>query len=205
MTRRSTTRKERRGRGAGVSALSGVAALLFWLAFLPQPTSAYTVSSVLTPGCHEDMTSEALRAVRSDVPGAAPMAPTHDEQALIDDLQFNVADDMRDLAAVTLLLGVRDNDLKGRSSDDLTQLAEVHGNPDNQDEHCLRSEGQDEPGGSEAAVLACRAFIRGRVAQFGHTMLYRSHQSRLHGFWRGGLIWLVDRINSRLRPSIRLD
>jgi NADH dehydrogenase len=48
-------------------------------------------------------------------------------------------------------------------------------------------------------------FIRGRVAQFGHTMLYRSHQARLHGFWRGGLIWLVDRINSRLRPSIRLD
>lgn len=48
-------------------------------------------------------------------------------------------------------------------------------------------------------------FIRGRVAQFGHAMLYRSHQSRLHGFWRGGLIWLVDRINSRLRPSIRLD
>ena len=48
-------------------------------------------------------------------------------------------------------------------------------------------------------------FIRGRVAQFGHTMLYRSHQARLHGFWRGGLIWLVDRINARLRPSIRLD
>jgi NADH dehydrogenase len=48
-------------------------------------------------------------------------------------------------------------------------------------------------------------FIRGRVAQFGHAMLYRSHQARLHGFWRGGLIWLVDRINARLRPSIRLD
>lgn len=48
-------------------------------------------------------------------------------------------------------------------------------------------------------------FIRGRVAQFGHTMLYRSHQPRLHGFWRGALIWLVDLINARLRPSIRLD
>jgi NADH dehydrogenase len=48
-------------------------------------------------------------------------------------------------------------------------------------------------------------FIRGRVAQFGHTMLYRSHQARRHGFWRGGLIWLVDLINARLRPSIRLD
>ena len=165
MTRRAMAGKRRGAWGAGISALASFVALLFWFAVAPEPTSAYTVSSVLTPGCHEDMTSEALRAVRPDVPAAVPMAPTHDEQALIDDLQFNVADDMRDLAAVTLLLSVRDNDLKGRSSDDLTQLAEVHGNPDNQDEHCLRSEGQDEPGGSEAAVTACRAFIRGRVAE----------------------------------------
>lgn len=47
--------------------------------------------------------------------------------------------------------------------------------------------------------------IRGRLAQLSHVMLYRSHQSRLHGFWRGGLLWLVDRINTRLRASIRLD
>lgn len=31
-------------------------------------------------------------------------------------------------------------------------------------------------------------FIRGRVAQLGHALLYRSHQARLHGFWRGGLL-----------------
>lgn len=47
--------------------------------------------------------------------------------------------------------------------------------------------------------------IRGRLAQFSHVMLYRSHQSRLYGFWRGGLLWLVDRLNSHLRGSIRLD
>ncbi|WP_331373375.1 NAD(P)/FAD-dependent oxidoreductase [Sinorhizobium chiapasense] len=47
-------------------------------------------------------------------------------------------------------------------------------------------------------------FIRGRVAQLGHILLYRSHQARLHGFWRGGLIWLADMINSRVRPRIRL-
>ncbi len=48
-------------------------------------------------------------------------------------------------------------------------------------------------------------FIRGRVAQLSHAMLYRAHQARVHGFWRGGLLWLVDSINTRLRPSIRLD
>ncbi|MGE4334737.1 MAG: NAD(P)/FAD-dependent oxidoreductase [Pigmentiphaga sp.] len=48
-------------------------------------------------------------------------------------------------------------------------------------------------------------FIKGRVAQFSHAMLYRSHQSRLYGFWRGGLIWLADLIHRRVKPSIRLD
>jgi len=47
--------------------------------------------------------------------------------------------------------------------------------------------------------------IRGKLAQFSHAMLYRSHQARLYGFWRGGLVWLVDRLNVRLRSSIRLD
>jgi NADH dehydrogenase len=47
-------------------------------------------------------------------------------------------------------------------------------------------------------------FIRGRVAQLGHILLYRSHKGRLHGFWRGGLIWLADMINSFVRPRLRL-
>ena len=47
--------------------------------------------------------------------------------------------------------------------------------------------------------------IKGRLAQLSHAFLYRGHQSRIHGFWKGGLVWLVDRLNRRLRPSIRLD
>ena len=47
--------------------------------------------------------------------------------------------------------------------------------------------------------------FRGTLAQLSHAWLYRSHQARLHGFWRGGLMWLVDRINSRIRARIRLD
>jgi len=49
------------------------------------------------------------------------------------------------------------------------------------------------------------ASIRGRLAQLSHAFLYRAHQSRLHGFGKGGLLWLVDRLNTRVRPSIRLD
>lgn len=47
--------------------------------------------------------------------------------------------------------------------------------------------------------------IRGRLAQLSHAMLYRSHQARLYGFWRGSLVWMVDRLNMRLRSAIRLD
>ncbi|WP_439815071.1 NAD(P)/FAD-dependent oxidoreductase [Zavarzinia sp. CC-PAN008] len=48
-------------------------------------------------------------------------------------------------------------------------------------------------------------FVRGRVARLGHSLLYRRHQARLHGFWRGGLMWLADRINARVRAPIRVD
>ncbi len=46
-----------------------------------------------------------------------------------------------------------------------------------------------------------REFIR----SISHSMLYRSHQARIYGFWRGGLLWPIDPTNSRLPPSIRLD
>ncbi len=48
-------------------------------------------------------------------------------------------------------------------------------------------------------------FIKGRIAALSHMMLYRTHQARIHGFWRGGLLWLVDLINARVKPSVRLD
>jgi MYXO-CTERM domain-containing protein len=150
----------------GLMAMAGAgAAAILWLVLIPRSTNAYTISTILSPGCHEKLTSEALRAVRLDTPMAAPLPPTGDEQALVNDVQFTLDEDMRDLGGATLLLSVRDNDLKGRGSDDLTQLAEVHGNPDNQDEHCLRNQAQDEPGGSEAALVDCRTFIRGRVVE----------------------------------------
>ncbi|WP_279483797.1 NAD(P)/FAD-dependent oxidoreductase [Aureimonas sp. SK2] len=48
-------------------------------------------------------------------------------------------------------------------------------------------------------------FLRGRVAQIGHAMLYRRHQVRLHGLRRGSLLWISDMIGSRVRPRARLS
>jgi hypothetical protein len=133
--------------------------------FAPGVAHAYTISSVATDGCHESITSAALRAVRLELPTAAPLPADRNERALIKDLEFAPDDDMTDLGGATLLVGVRDNDLKGRDSGDLTQLALVHGNPSAQREHCLRNAHEKEPGGSEMAVRDCRAFIRERIGQ----------------------------------------
>jgi hypothetical protein len=136
-----------------------------FLCAVPDAARAYTVKNIFSRGCHEEITTTALRTVRSELATAGPLAATADEQALIADLQFIPAGDMLDLGGATLLMAVRDNDLKGRSSDDVTQLAAVHGNPDAQQEHCLRAQDQDEPSGSALAVAACRAFIRGTIVE----------------------------------------
>ena len=136
-----------------------------WLTAEPRLAHAYTISSAITAGCHEKITTEALRAVRLDLTTAAPLPADRNERALIDDLEFTPASDMTDLGGATLLVGVRDNDLKGRDSMALSQLALVHGDPSAQREHCLRNSHEKEPGGSATAVDDCRAFIRERIGQ----------------------------------------
>ena len=139
--------------------------VLLWIGALPSFANAYTISNAFLAACHEKLASQALRAVRVDFETAAPLPLTRDERALVDDLEFPADQDMRDLGAATLLIGVRDNDLKGEGTNDLSRLSDVHGNPSNQNEHCLRGPSQKEPGGSEAAVGDCRSFIRGRVME----------------------------------------
>jgi NADH dehydrogenase len=48
-------------------------------------------------------------------------------------------------------------------------------------------------------------FIRGKIAQLGHALLYRRHQGRIHGMFRGSLIWLLDVLSRRVRPSGRFS
>jgi hypothetical protein len=50
------------------------------------PVRAYTIASAISSGCHERITTDALRAVRQDLTTAAPLAASSNEQALIDDL-----------------------------------------------------------------------------------------------------------------------
>jgi MYXO-CTERM domain-containing protein len=127
------------------------------------PARAFTVASAFSHGCHEEITETALRDVRTKYTSAAPIAPSAGERALVDDLPFAVPDDMRDLAAAALLVGVRDNDWKGGAPTDVDDNAIVAANPSTQEEHCLRSADDDEPDGSGAAFARCGAYIEARA------------------------------------------
>jgi len=154
---------------------------------------AYTIENAQASGCHERITSEALRAVRLELANASPLPRSADEIALVRDLQFIPAKDMADLGGATLLISVRDNDLKGRGSSDLTALPAIHGNPDLQDEHCLRGIADDEPGGSSSAVQACRTYIRNEIA------------AALEGLDDSGAPTLTQRTQVPIHLSIRGD
>ena len=48
-------------------------------------------------------------------------------------------------------------------------------------------------------------FIKGRFAQLSHAVLYRRHQLSLHGPSRTALLWLAERINALVQPTIRIS
>jgi MYXO-CTERM domain-containing protein len=127
--------------------------------------AAYSYESAISTGCHERITMGALRTLRTQVANAPAVTPDSNDLSLITDVPFTLDGDMKDLASASLVIGVRDNDLHGRGPTDTSQLAAIHGNPENQKEHCLRAVEDDEPGGSERALETCKAFIRGKLVE----------------------------------------
>jgi hypothetical protein len=142
--------------------LRAVVALAFALQ-LPAVARAYTYESPVSAGCHEAISLAALHELRA-AGAAAPLSTSARDRLWIDDLPLELPRGARDLAAAALVVGVRDNDLKGRHGLDTSELPQVHGDPDLQAEHCLRRPEHDEPGGSAAALRECRAFIRDKVS-----------------------------------------
>jgi MYXO-CTERM domain-containing protein len=148
--------------GRPIGALLGIG-LALALALAPARTAgAWAIGSQINEaGCHEPITAAALRAVRARFDTAPAVPPSRDEAALFADVLFAPPRDLvHDLAGMTLMLGVRDNDLKGIDPLSSLDLIQVHGNPTTQDEHCIR--GPEDDGGAAgdlAALAACRRFI----------------------------------------------
>lgn len=126
------------------------------------PARAFTFETVVSGGCHEALSLAALE--RATWPeGAQVQSPSRDDQVLAANLPFRVPADV-DLWTMALLVGVRDNDLRGAAPTDFVELSETHNGGHLQAEHCLRNPEQDGAAGDAAAVESCRAFIRSEVA-----------------------------------------
>ena len=121
---------------------------------------AYTIESPVSEGCHERIAEDVLRFLRSQGLAVPIPAVTDDDNALIADLPFTLPGDMKDMAAVAFLFGVRRPDVQSDSDVDISSLTLVHGNPNEQDNHCLRSPTNDEPSGSTDAIATCRVTVQ---------------------------------------------
>ena len=107
------------------------------------------------------MTVEAWRRTRAALPERAlAIKPTGDDPALIRDLPFDVPEDLQEVGVVTLLLGVRQNDIADLAPTSLSDLAQVNSDPHAQRQHCLRSPSQNEPSGTQQALADCQGYIR---------------------------------------------
>ena len=134
---------------------------------LSQTAGAWGIGSQLDKeGCHERITAQALRNARMRHATAPMIGMTRDERALAEDVQFVPPSDLKyDMGAMALLLGVRDNDLKGQDPLDALEVVELHGDPATQHEHCIRGKEDDHGAGSDAALAKCRQFILDRAME----------------------------------------
>lgn len=121
------------------------------------PAAAFQLETAFTGGCHEQVTRDAVDSLGWP-DGHTPPAPSDDDRRLLDNLPFSTLPG-DDLWLASLLVGVRDNDLHGVEIFDFARLGEVHQSDRYQEEHCLRSPEDDDAGGDERALAACRSFI----------------------------------------------
>jgi len=127
-----------------------------------QSAAAFTLETAITEGCHERITLNALRGAPWP-DGVSPPIASREDLVLAENLPFLVPAGL-DRWSMSVMVGVRDNDLEGYSLSDLPELAAVHGAID-QSAHCLRSATQDFDQGDNEALSACRLFIHHEIDQ----------------------------------------
>ena len=127
----------------------------------PGLAHAWQVGNTLNEkGCHERMTAEAIRRARTEAGVLPSAAATDQERAIVRDLQFVAPEDLQDdWTAMSLLIAVRSPDVKGQSLLDTLDITRIHGDPDDQDAHCIRAPRDDAPDGSQQALADCAAGI----------------------------------------------
>ncbi len=124
---------------------------------------AFEIESLITTGCHERITTDALAL--SGWPGdQTPPPPSETDRRIIEDLPFHLGSQYHDAWSMALVVGVRDNDLRGYGPTDVAELVNVHNDPNGQADHCLRSREDDGAAGDQTALAECKEFIMEQLA-----------------------------------------
>jgi len=134
------------------------------LSVAPAPARAYQIDSPVSAGCHERLTLEVLDAAGWPDGREAPPVGRYD-RAIVGDLPFGVPDRAKNQWALSLLIGARDNDLRGHAIEDFASTSSIHNDPDGQAAHCLRSPWDDGAQGDHQAMTECRGFILDELAE----------------------------------------
>lgn len=132
-------------------------AVLYLLLIAPAPVFSWTEESACTDPCHEEFSSEAIR--RAGYIKEPPALSGKDRQ-LYDYVQFNPSPYAPNIYMLSLLIGCRWNDLRGKSSFEIWYLLEEMSDPEDAPEHCLRSPLDNWEEGDADAVEKCRNAVR---------------------------------------------
>jgi hypothetical protein len=129
----------------------------------------FTVGSGGAAPCHEWITSYGfVRGVCELSPRSCAITDVAEPDAVTRRVlaEHSLVDDWRvTFAHVSLVEGVRWNDLHGHGISELARLREIHEDDGLQHEHCLRSRDDDGAAGDRAALARCRRFIEGEIAE----------------------------------------
>ena len=136
------------------------------VAVVPGDAFAFQIETPITYGCHEKVTVEARRTAGFPDAAQAP-EPTEDQRRASMDLTFTLPADDGDLWSMTLLVGLRSNDIKDYQLIDPGGLVNIHDDPEDQPAHCIRRITDDGEAGDASALAACRMFILGELAAGG--------------------------------------
>jgi len=118
---------------------------------------AFQIETPITAGCHEKITIEGMRAAGFPDLAMAPV-PSEDQRRARLDLTFTLPTE-NDVWTMTLLIGLRSNDIRDLQLVDVAELVHIHDDPADQPAHCIRRAPDDYEEGDVGAIDACRGFI----------------------------------------------
>jgi len=119
---------------------------------------AFQIATSVTTGCHEEITLNAA-AVAGWPSNHSPPEFSDTDRRVFNDLPFQTSVTIDNPWSLSLVIGVRNNDIRDHSPINIPELVHIHNDPEDQPAHCLRRPEDDGPAGDPSAIQACIAFI----------------------------------------------